>query len=291
MSAAIWLRRLHVGVRLLDRASRPGGELLRVNLPIEDYPGLVVADGRALADELVAHLGSAGVPVELGVEVESVDLTDRVLATSSGAVQFSALVVATGLKRQTLDVPGEDAYRGRGVSYSATTDLAAIAGHEVVVVGGGDGAYENAHILAGACPRVTIAQRGAEARARPALVARCLEAGNVTVLAEHRVVEILVDGRRVTGVRAVGPSGERRIPTDWVVVKIGFAPVTGFLGGQLAAEPGGHIRVDRAMRTSAPGVFAAGDVANAFAPSVAAAVGDGAVAARGVLEYLLSATR
>jgi thioredoxin reductase (NADPH) len=287
ISTALWLRRLQVPLRLLDRGSAIGGELLRVNLPIEDYAGLRAPDGRALANRLEDHLLAASVGVDLGVEVHGVDLNGRRLQTSSGEVPFAALVIATGLARRRLGVPGEDAHRGRGVSYSATTDLAAMVGQEVIVVGGGDGAFENAAILAGVCPRVTVIVRGPEPRARPGILARCLAAPNVTLLTGYRALTVEGNGQSVTGLRVFGPSGERFLSADWIVVKIGFAPETGLLEDQVALEPEGHIRVDRGMRTSVPGVFAAGDVANARAPSIAAAVGDGAIAARGVLEYLL----
>jgi thioredoxin reductase (NADPH) len=288
ISAALWLRRLHVPLRLLDRASAAGGELHRINLPIEDYPGLPVPDGRVLVARFADHLAAASIHVETGVEVIGVDLPGLQLRTSSGGVPFAALVVATGLVRRRLGVPGEDDHRGRGVSYSATTDLAAIAGREAIVVGAGDGAFENAAILAGSCPRVTLVIRGHTPRARPALVARCRAAPNVTVLTGYRALAVLGDGRSVTGLRVMGPSGERVLAAHWIVVKVGFAPVTDFLEGQIALDPKGYIRVDRAMRASAPGVFAAGDVANAIAPSIASAVGDGAIAARGVLAYLLT---
>jgi thioredoxin reductase (NADPH) len=289
ISAALWLRRLQVPFRLLDRGPAVGGELLRVNLPIEDYPGRRAADGRALARHFARHLRAAAVEVDLGVEVQGIDLPGRRIETSAGALPFAALVLAIGLVRRRLGVPGEAEYPGRGVSYSATTDLAVIAGQDVIVVGGGDGAFENATILAGVCPHVTLVVRGPAPRARPALRDRCLQAPNVTLLTGCRALAVEGDGRGVTGLRVAGPAGERSLAAAWVVVKVGFAPQTGFLQGQLDLTPEGHIRVDRALRSSVPGVFAAGDIANPYAPSVAAAVGDGAVAARGVLQHLLGA--
>jgi thioredoxin reductase (NADPH) len=331
VSTALWLHRLQVPLRLLERGRTVGGEAQRINLPIDDYPGLQVPDGRAMAVRLADHLSAAGIRPELGSEVLAVDLAGRRLHTSAGEVRFSALVVATGLRRRRLALADEDAYIGRGISYSATSDLAAIAGHDAIVVGGGDGAFENAAILAEVCPRVTVVHRGATPRARPGMIDRCRSAANVTILPGRRAIAIEVDGRHVTGLRVaaasgehvvpvadqqgapasgehpvpvanqldvpasseevVPASGEHVIPAGWIVVKIGFVPQTGFLRGQLALEPEGHVRVDRGMRTSVPGVFGAGDVANARAPSIAAAVGDGAIAARGVLEYVRSLER
>jgi thioredoxin reductase (NADPH) len=286
VSAALWLRRLEVPLRLLDRGPAVGGELHRVNLPIEDYPGLRAADGRALARALAEHLAATGIRADLGVLVRGLDLPGRLLHTSAGDVPFSALVIATGLARRRLGVPGEEAYSGRGVSYSASTDLQRIAGGEAVVVGGGDGAFENAAMLARVCPAVTLVVRGATPRARPAFVASVGALSNVALITRCRALAVEGDARGVTGLRVAAAGGERTLAAAWVVVKIGFAPRTGFLGGQLELEPEGHVRVDRGLRTSAAGVFAAGDVANPLAPSVAAAVGDGAVAARGVLEHL-----
>lgn len=286
ISTALWLARFRVPLRLLDRATTVGGELLRVNLPIEDYPGLRAADGRAMAARFEEHLHAAGIEPELGVEVRRVDVEGRLLETSVGDVQYDALVLAPGLVRRRLGVPGEDAYRGRGVSYSATTDLAAIAGSVAVVVGGGDGAFENAAILAAVCPSVALVVRGSQPRARPAMRERALKLPNVRLVAETRAVAVEGDGRHVTGLRVAGPAGQSVIPADWIVVKIGFDPATGILADRIEVDRGGFLRVDRGMRTSVPGVFAAGDAANPHAPSIAAAVGDGAIAARGVLEHL-----
>ncbi len=287
IAAALWLWRFGVPFRLLERGTAVGGELPRIHLPIEDYPGLRVAHGQDLAHRLAEHLAAAGIQPEFGVEAQQLDLASHRLLTSSGEVPFRALVVATGLTRRRLGVPGEDAYVGRGVSYSATSDLATIAGHEVAVVGGGDGACENAAILAAVCPRVTLLVRGDAPRARPAMLARCRASANVAMQTRVQVLAIEGDSHHVTSLRLVDPAGERRLDVRWVVIKIGFVPQSAFLAGQLALEPTGHIHVDRALRTSAAGVFAAGDVANAHAPCIAAAVGDGAIAARSVLDYLI----
>ncbi len=291
IATALWLWRLGVPFRLLERSIAVGGQVLRINLPIDDYPGVRCAHGRELASRLAEHLAAVGIQPELGVEVQALDARQRQLRTSKGDVPFDPLVIATGLAYRRLGVPGEEEYRGRGVSYSATTDLAFIAGQTVAVVGGGDGACENAAILATACPRVTLLVRGEAPRARPAMLARCQQASNVTIETNSQVLAIEGDGQHVTGLRILAPTGERQLAVDWVVIKIGFEAQTGFLAGQLALEPSGHVRVDRLLRTSLPGVFAAGDVANAHAPSIAAAVGDGAIAARSVLDYWLARHR
>ncbi|RJO72744.1 MAG: NAD(P)/FAD-dependent oxidoreductase [Myxococcales bacterium] len=287
LSAALWLHKFKVSFVLLDRRDKLGGTLSEINLPIIDYLGLRAANGHDLRERLEAEFVAKGLTAELGTDVHAVEPAAKRIVTHKETIQAQAIVIATGLSRRRLSVPGEAEYVGRGVSYSGTTDMASIAGRSVAIIGGSDGALENALYLAPYCPQVTVIHRSAEFRARPEFLAQARAQSNLRLLADTYVVRIQGDGQHVTSLLL--RTGLEDVPfmVDWVVIKVGFEPNTTMLApGALALNDDGTIAVDRYMHTSVPGVFAAGDVTNARSPSIAAAVGDGAVAAREVFDHL-----
>lgn len=303
LSAALWLRHLKTDFQVLEPRGCLGGELPRINLPVSNFLGRQAGSGRALLDELKAEQRISQLPIRFGVTVEQLDLAARCARTTAGEIGFRTLLVATGLRRRRLDLPDADRFLGRGLTYSATTDRAQIAGKTVLVLGGGDGAMENALILAEQCPRVFLAHNGPRLTGRREFVDRLHETRAIRVLPATEVVGL--EGKnhlQRLHLRSTGK--ERPLAVDWLVVKIGFQPNTelvrepdgGAQSSRIASQeqtpPGidldehGYVVVDRYLHTSCPGVFAAGDVCNSRSPCIAAAVGDGAVAAREVGFYL-----
>src|SRR5262249_4980402 len=139
-------------------------------------------------------------------------------------VEAAAVLVATGVRRRRLEVPGERELEDRGVSYSATRDRDSLAGHVVAVVGGGDAACENALLLAEAGSDVTLVAR-AELRARREFRERARASARIQVIEHTRVLEVL-GTTTVTGLRLAGPGGESRVPCTGVVIKVGVQPNT-----------------------------------------------------------------
>jgi thioredoxin reductase (NADPH) len=286
LSAALWLRKLGVEALVLEGRDALGGEVARVSLPVRDYLGLPAIDGRAFLRAALASLEAADLTVRLGTPVGRVDARRREVHLGDEVLAAPTLIIATGLTRRGLGLPGSEELRGRGLSDSATRDRALFAGQPVAVVGGGDGALENALLCAACCPRVFLIHRRAAFRARPEFVRRVAAEPRIEVLAGSAVVGLERAGDRLAGIELASPAGPRRLAVPWLVVKVGFVPNTAVLGGTVALDAAGYVIVDRLLGTSAAGVFAAGDVANPRAPCIATAVGDGAMAARGVAELL-----
>jgi thioredoxin reductase (NADPH) len=275
-------------MRWIEASATPGGQLARIHGAIPDYAGLSASNGRAFLAQLQTQLTGQGLAPELGVAL--VDVRDEAaeVALSTGEViRPGAVVVATGARPRRLEVPGEERLRGAGVSDSATRDLDVLRGRAVAVIGGGDAALENALILAEACPRVCLIHRGSAFRGRHAFQVAVAAHPNIEVRLETRVLAVTGE-EAVTGVAVEGAAGAEQLPVSAVVVKVGIAPALGPFAGLVAVDEAGYVRIDGEQRTSLPRVWAAGDVCNPFASSLAAAGGQAAIAIKAI-ERLLAA--
>lgn len=278
VTAALWARSFGLDVRVADAGESPGGQLHRVHFHPRTLAGIPEGDGPAIAAVMARQLAEAGVPVRAGCAAEHLEPGARPAVILAGGERLAcgAVLVATGVRRRRLGVPGEDALEGRGVSFSATRDRARLAGRRVMVVGGGDAAYENALILAEAGSRVVLAVRDAP-RARAEFRARVAESPAIEVRRGVSVTAILGTDA-VAAVRLAGPEGAADVPVEGVVVKVGVLPNTEWCRDAVACDDAGHVRADGRGRTSAPRVWAAGDVTGPALPSVPVAMGQAAAA-------------
>jgi thioredoxin reductase (NADPH) len=282
VSAALWARALDLTVLLLDGANAPGGQLHAVHFHPHDVPGFEAGDGPALAAAYARQLASARVPLRTGARVTALEAAppgaDRRAVVLEGGerLEASAVLAASGARRRRLEVPGERELEGAGVSYSGTRDRARLAGRRIAVVGGGDAAFENALMLADAGSEVMVLARGA-LRARAEFLARVRDASRVRVLEGTRVLAVLGEGA-VRAIRVTGPGGERELPVEGVLVKVGVVPNSEWCAGQVACDEAGFVRVDGRLATSAPRVWAAGDITRPQPPSIPVALGQGAQA-------------
>jgi len=287
LTAAIYLGRAGLDPLLLE-GQVTGGQAATTAL-IENYPGF--PDGVSGPDLVGAMEGQAR---KFGAEiapllVERLELGDgrHAVHTARQTIAARAVVIATGASHRKLGVPGEGELLGRGVSYCATCDGPLYRDRHVVVVGGGDAAIEEALFLARFAARVTVIHRRGELRAVRILQERAFAEPRIEFLWHHVVTGIQGSGE-VTGVRTanVETGEESDLGADGVFVYIGTTPNTGFLPQDVETDEAGFIRTDLAMRTSAAGVFAAGDVRAGSIRQVVAAAGDGAVAAGSVMKYM-----
>src|SRR5438093_8907740 len=167
LSAACWCDELGLDTLVLEQSEDVGGQLLSVHNPIENYPGVRAANGRELRDRFVEQTQNSDFDLWTNVEIESVDLkAKRIVLKSGEELQSIAIVIATGLHRRRLGIPGETEFLGRGLIESGTRDRELLAGKDVCVIGGGDAAAENALLLAEVCPTVTLVHRGKKLRGR-----------------------------------------------------------------------------------------------------------------------------
>lgn len=292
LSAALWCDELGLDTLVVEQGAEVGGQLLRVYNPIENYLGVRVSNGRELRDLFAAQVEDREFDLWTEAEIESVELkAKRVRLRSGEELQAIALVVATGVRRRRLNVPGEAEFEGRGVLESGRLDRDQVAGEDVLVVGGGDAACENALLLAETCATVTLAHRGRGLRARPEFAERIKSDHRITVFNETTLRAIL-GGERVESVELLraGALKPMRMAVRGVLVRVGVEPNTELFRGQLHTDEGGYVVVTGEQETSAEMVFAVGDVSNPLAPTVSGAAGAGATAAK-VIASRLSASR
>lgn len=288
LATALWCDELGLSALLLERGEELGGQLLWVYNEIRNYPGRETRSGRELRDVFLEQLAGRGFELRLRAQLGEIDLAGKRVRLADGT-EFSAraVVIATGVRRRPLNVAGEEQFRGRGIIESGKKDAVRATGKNVLVVGGGDAAFENALILAETAKSVTLAHRGTEFRARAEFVERVRKHARIEVLTETSVGKI-TGGARLEAVelKNAATGATRLLAVDSILVRIGVEPNTALFRGRLAMDANGYLEVDRNCETSLGGVYAVGDVANPLAPTVSSAAGMGATAAKAIFSWL-----
>lgn len=282
LSAAFWCDELGLDTLVLEEQGEVGGQLLSIYHRIENYPGVRVAGGRELRDLFAERVGDADFDLWTEVEIESVDLRARRVALRSGEdLQAISIIIATGVRRRRLGIPGEAELTGRGVMESAARERDAFAGNDVCVVGGDDDAVESALLLAEICSTVTLVCRGQKLSARPALVERLRGEHCITVFTSSELRRIIgqteVEGVEILRGGALKPF---QMAVRGVLVHTGFEPNTELFREQLHMDERGYIVITGEQETSVGNVFAIGDVSNPLARTISGASGAGATAAK-----------
>lgn len=290
ISALIWCASVGLRGLLLERAAELGGQLLLMHHPLPDYPGLLPRDGRELRDHFENHLRTLQLEWRTGCRIDSIRTNHRSVVCNGQTLTARALILAMGARKRWLNVPGESALIGRGVSDNATRDKELFAGREVCVIGGGDSAFEDAFLLAEVCPQVTLLHRSRDFRARRVWIQRVIDHPRIEIITDTDITAIQSDAEfsQVSGVqvRHRRTNETRVITAQAVIVQIGIAPDTQLVSEQIALTPGGWIIVNEQQRTSAELVYAVGDVCRPVCLSVAVAVGHGSIAAKDIAERL-----
>ena len=289
LTAALYAGRALKRTLLLE-AGLPGGELLNTEA-IEDYPGFASITGPELASKMAEHALSFGAEL-VSARVSSVvplpDGRQRIEVEEEEPYYAKAVIVTAGGQPRKLEVPGEQEYAGRGVSYCAVCDGAFFRGEHLAVVGGGDAAIEEAAFLTRYASKVTVIHRREEFRAQHLLVERARQNPKIEFLLDSVVEAITGDESRVTSLRLRNVrDGERsELAVGGVFIFVGFIPNTQLVAGHADHDPQGYYLTDANMRTSIPGIFAAGDVRAQLTRQVTTAVGDGTTAAIAATKYV-----
>ncbi len=292
LSAAFWCDELGLDTLVLEQAEEIGGQLHRVHNPINNYLGLKTRNGQELLEIFSQGVTDAGFDLWTGTEIESIDLRAKRISLRSGErLQAISIVLATGVRPRTLNIPGEKELQGKGMIESAARDRDLFAGQDVCVVGGGDAAAENAVLLAAVCPTVTLVHRGRKLRARREFVEQLQPNHAVTVFTESVLTRIIGD-EHVEAVEILRKGGLKpfQLAVRGVLIRIGVEPNTELLRDQLPLDQRGFITTNGEQETTVPMVFAIGDVANPLAPTISGATGAGATAAK-VIAARLNAQR
>jgi thioredoxin reductase (NADPH) len=288
LSAALWCDELGLDTLVLERAAEVGGQLLQVHNRVSNYLGVEAANGTELRDLFAAQVEGCEFDLWTQAEIESVDLRAKQVRLRSGEeLRAIALVIATGVRRRRLGVPGEAEFEGRGVMRSGVAESASYAGEDVCVVGGGDAAAENALLLAEVCATVTLVHRGKALGARREFAEKIRGDHRITVFTEATLERVL-GAERVEAVEILrrGAIKPFRMAVRGVLVRVGVEPNAEMFGGQAHADGRGYLVVTGEQETSVENVFAVGDISNPLAPTVSGACGAGATAAKVIASRL-----
>jgi thioredoxin reductase (NADPH) len=284
-TAAVYAARAMLDPLMLS-GFEPGGQLM-ITTDVENYPGFAAPiQGPWLMEQMRAQAAHVGARIE-GEYVTRLDLSRRpfhIECDSGRALTADAVILATGAKAKWLELPSEQAFKGYGVSACATCDGFFFRGKNVVVIGGGNSAVEEALYLSNIAAHVTVIHRRDSFRAEKILQDRLLQRPNVKVKWNCVVEEILGGGEPlgVNGVRVhnARTGSHEDIPADGVFVAIGHAPASELVRGQLTLKPNGYVQTaPGSTATSVDGVFAAGDVADDVFRQAVTAAGLGCMAA------------
>lgn len=256
-----------------------GGQMAETSV-IENMPGSPDAEGWELAMKFQQQVEALKPEVCLKRAVRLRPQGDSIqVETGDGeTLEARRVILAMGVRRRNLEVPGEQRLKGRGVSWCAVCDGAFFRNKTVAVVGGGNTALEDALYLSNICPKVYLLVRRDQFRGQETLAARVKAQENIEVFWETRVTEILGE-EQVSGVKIVQGGQEKTLAVSGVFVAIGLSPDKSLYEDVVETDPAGYIVAGEDCRTSVPGIFAAGDIRTKEIRQIVTALGDGAVAA------------
>jgi alkyl hydroperoxide reductase subunit F len=291
-AAAIYAARK--GILTGVASERFGGQVLDT-MAIENFISVPETEGPKLALALETHVRNYDVDImnlqrAVGLKPGAGpgDLVE-VEFESGATLRAKSVVLATGARWRSMNVPGEVEYRNKGVAYCPHCDGPLFKGKRVAVIGGGNSGVEAAIDLAGIVKHVTLIEFDARLRADAVLQRKLASLSNVTVVTSGLTTEVLGDGQRVTGLVYMdrGTDELRTVELEGIFVQIGLTPNTDWLKGAVALSPRGEIEVDGRGATSAPGVFAAGDATTTPFKQIVIAMGEGSKAALSAFDYLI----
>lgn len=294
-TAAIYAARAMLKPMLIQ-GNQPGGQMT-VTTDVENYPGFAdVIQGPWLMDQMRAQAEHVGTEMIMD-QINKVDLKRRLFRLEGDSGEHytcDALIIATGAQARWLGLPSEEMFKGHGVTACATCDGFFYKGKDVVVVGGGNTAVEEALFLTNFARKVTVVHRRDHFRAEKILQERLFKNPKIEVIWDSAVEEIVgtAEPKSVTGVRIrnVRTGNITETPADGVFIAIGHAPATALFKDQLATNPSGYlITKPDSTATDIPGVFAAGDVKDEVFRQAITAAGMGCMAALEAERFLAAA--
>lgn len=287
MTAALYAARSNLKVALLERGIY-GGQMNNT-AEIENYPGYARISGPELAEKMFEPLENLGVEHLFGQVEKIEDHGDyKKIITEDEVFETKTVILAPGANHRHLGVPGEEEYNSRGVSYCAVCDGAFFRDEDLLVVGGGDSAVEEAIFLTRFAKSVTIVHRRDQLRAQQLLQELAFANEKISFIWDSVVKEIKGDDRRVTSVVFENVKTGQISESDFggVFVYVGLDPVSDFVKDLGICDEAGWIMTDQHMKTAIDGIYAIGDVRQKDLRQITTAVGDGAVAGQEVYKYI-----
>lgn len=289
MTAALYAARSNFKVALIEQGA-PGGQMNNTS-DIENYPGYDLISGPELSMKMHEPLEKFGVENLYGIVTAVEDHSNfKKVLTDDNSYETKTVIIATGAKHRPLAVAGEETYNSRGVSYCAVCDGAFFRGQDLLVVGGGDSAVEEALFLTRFANKVTIVHRRDELRAQKVLQERAFANDKVDFIWDSVVKEIKGNDLKVTNVdiENVKTGQVNNYAFGGVFIYVGLDPVSSMVKELDITDEAGWIPTDDHMKTKVAGVFAIGDVRQKDLRQITTAVGDGAVAAQEAYQYIVN---
>lgn len=289
LTAAIYTCRAGWKTVIIEQGA-PGGQAASTEI-IENYPGFPEGiTGPELMMKFYEQAKRFGCEfITAQVQGFVAEGKIKTIHTTTGTIEAKAIIIATGSQPRELGVPGEQKFRGRGVSYCATCDGFFFRGKKVVVIGGGDSAVKESLYLANLASQVTIIHRRDEFRAAKVLSDKVLDVPNVQILWDSVVDEISGNGKlEKVHLRNVKSGETSEIAADGVFLYVGTRPNTEFIDLSIKRDEQGYLLTNEDLECSIPGIFAIGDCRAKSSRQVANAVGDGASVLPALDDYLHS---
>ena len=291
-AAAVYAARK--GIRTGVAAERFGGQVLDT-LDIENYISISKTDGPKFAAALEQHVRDYEVDIMNLQRAQALKPAAseggliEVLLENGATLRSKSVIISTGARWRNMNVPGEEQYRTKGVTYCPHCDGPLFKGKAVAVIGGGNSGVEAAIDLAGVVKHVTLLEFAPELKADAVLQRKLKSLPNVDIIVNAQTTEVNGDGQRVTGITYKDRVGGevRQLALEGIFVQIGLLPNTDWLKGTVELSKFGEVVVDAHGRTSVPGVFAAGDCTTVPYKQIVIAAGDGAKAALSAFDHLI----
>lgn len=287
MTAAVYTSRANMSTLMLEKGI-PGGQMANTE-DVENFPGFEHILGPDLSTKMFDHSRKFGAEYAYG-DVKSVEDGDPYKKVVLGKKEYLAksVIVATGSSYRKIGIPGEEHLSGRGVSWCAVCDGAFFKGKELVVIGGGDSAVEEANYLTRFATKVTVIHRRDQLRAQKILQQRAFDNEKINFIWNHTVEEVLGEDK-VSGVRikSTETNEEQDFACEGVFIYVGMDPISQAVTGLgILNESGYVVSNDADMSTAVPGIFAAGDVREKTLRQIVTATGDGSQAALSAQHYV-----
>ncbi|MEW6528731.1 MAG: thioredoxin-disulfide reductase [Candidatus Micrarchaeota archaeon] len=287
LTAALYASRAGLKTLVLEKGN-VGGQLCTISI-IENYPGFESIVGSALAEHMSNHAKKFGAEIKEFSEVFSIEALGKIkrIKTANKELEAKTLIIATGTREKKLGVKGECELRGRGVSYCAVCDAPFFRKKNVLIIGGGNSALEEADHVARFAKTVIIVHRKNEFRAEKILQKK-ISANPKIKLLMNCVVEEIIGSNNVEEVKIknLKTGAISKIKADGIFINIGHIPNSEFVKDCVALDEFGNIIVDNEQKTNIAGVFAVGDVTNSKVKQVSTAIGDGTKAAISAEKYI-----
>lgn len=288
LTAGIYLSRAKVKTLILNEGTI-GGQMVLTH-EIANYPGVENISGYELALNMKSQAQKFGCIIKSNLNITSLDLQSelkRITVNNKDTYTADAVILATGGKSRTLDVPGEDDFKGKGISYCATCDGDFFRDKEIIVVGGGNSALEEAVSLTKYASKVTIIHQFDNFQALEHYVEEAKNNHKISFIMESKITEF-IGGEKLESVRIENQNTHELsvMKIDGVFIFIGYVPNTEKIKNNVLLNKFGEIIVDANMATNIPGVYAAGDSIVKRYRQVTTAVADGTIAALSASDYI-----